>query len=112
MNDLAASAGPGPKLLDDFRVRSFWNETNVLTIRFGRNGQGEMIRQFSHLRFRQVAQWEAHKIELLRSGGEKEIGLIAACIGSAMQFRARFAIHAANIVTCRQAIGAEIFRRP
>ena len=84
----------------------------VLTVRFVRNRQPVFRGQGARRVFgRQMAEWETQIIQLLWSGREQEIRLVAVRIGGAMQFGTIRAHHALYIVTRRHAVGIQILCR-
>ena len=111
MHDLTAAPGTGAQLLNHIRVRAFRHETDVLTVRLGRNRQIELVRQFAHFSLWQIAQREAQIVQLFPRGGEQEVRLVAAGISSAVQLGPVLAICTPNIVAGRQAVRAQIPRR-
>ena len=110
VDDVAGSGGVGADAADGRAIVAFGNEADVLTVGLGGDSEPGLRGEVANRRLGQAAERKAQEIELLRSGSEEEIALVARRIARPVQFGSRRAEGAADIMAGRKAISTKVAR--
>ncbi len=111
VDDIAGIGGFRLELRNDVRIFALRYEADVLAVLLVGHREAQFFGNSTGFRLGHAAEREAQIVDLLLRGGEKEIALVLVGIDRTIEGAVRAIGMAADIVACRQSIGAEIAGR-
>src|SRR6185295_167874 len=111
IDDVTGLGRPRLKALYHLGVTARRHEADVLFVVLGGHRERKLARKVARLRLGPVSEWKAQQVELLASGGKKEIALVSLPFAGAVERAAATGQGpGSDIMAGRQDLGAELAR--